>query len=80
MLHHLGPKLYLKLTVISLMNGSNNSTKKNIARMFHERGDQYDYISKGQINELLVHHLSSVVLELYKYWEAKKSGNGKPLM
>ena len=41
-----------KTTVISLMNGSNNSTKKNIARMFHKRGDPNDYIMA--INELLI--------------------------
>ena len=78
--HHLGPTVFRTHPVISLMNGSNNSTKKNIARMFlYDRGDSYDYASKGQLMSYLFQSSDKMwprivqILGTQKEWQWKAS-------
>jgi len=52
--HHTGPSIFQQHPVVSLLNKSNNSTKRNVARMFlYEKGNSSNYVSKGNLMSLL---------------------------
>ena len=52
--HHTGPSVFQQHPVVSLLNNSNSSTKRNVARMFlYEKGNSYDFASKGDLMSYL---------------------------
>ena len=52
--------------------------RKTLLECSYERGDSYDYISKGQLMSYLFIRQDGP--ELYKYWEAQKEWQWKVLM
>ena len=59
--HHNGPSIFKQHPVISLLNNSNKSSKKNVARMFlYEKGNSYDYSGKGLLMSYLFQSTDSM--------------------